>query len=412
MNVYAFITPIVVLLLLLEIIISAVGRKGVYGFQDTITNLGTGIGNQCVNLAVAFLVYKWYGWLYQFAPWQVPTTWYSMLGLLIISDFVFYWFHRTGHRVNIFWAAHMPHHSSEEMNLSVGIRASFTQRLFQFLFFDWVLVLLGFSPEQVYAVAAVHLLLAYWHHTRLIKRLGWIERLFVTPSHHRVHHGVNPQYIDKNYSEFLIVWDKLFGSYEEEREEVCYGITHPPRTWDPVSVNFQFWRQLVSDAWRTRSWWDKLRIWFMPTGWRPADVRDQTIPERIGYGLAEQVKFTSRSFEGSSSYLVAQVVLGLAYMYVTINMAWPLTAWHRVALSFGLFLMITSWGGILQARAWAIPLEIARLLYMAASVLIVLDATGIAPWTGWLTVLVAGAAGISILWFSYIAQRNRVALTR
>src|SRR5690606_3574368 len=107
-----------------------------------------------------------------------------------------------------------------------------------------------------------------------------------------------------------------------------------------------------------------------------------------------------RSFEGSSSYLVAQVVLGVAYMYVTINMAWPLTAWHRVALSFGLFLMITSWGGILQARAWAIPLEIARLLYMAASVLIVLDATGIAPWTGWLTVLVAGAAGISILWFS------------
>jgi sterol desaturase/sphingolipid hydroxylase (fatty acid hydroxylase superfamily) len=407
MNVYAFITPIVVALLLFEIVYSAITRKGVYTFQDTITNLGTGIGNQCVNLAVAFFVYKWYGWLYQFAPWQVPTTWYSMLGLLIISDFVFYWFHRTGHRVNMFWAAHMPHHSSEEMNLSVGIRASFTQRIFQFLFFDWVLVLIGFSPEQVYAVAAVHLLLAYWHHTRLIGRLGWVERIFVTPSHHRVHHGVNPQYIDKNYSEFLIIWDKLFGSYEEEREEVCYGITHPPRTWDPIFINFQYWRQLWSDAWHTRNWFDKLRIWFMPTGWRPADLisRDVVPPERIGYNLEHQVKYRSTPFAGTTGYLVAQVLLGLGYMYVTINMAWPLAAVDRIVLSLGLFAMITSWGGLLQARRWALPLEIFRLLYMAGTVVFVLDRTGLLPWTSWLTVMVAMASGVSILYVSFQVRR-------
>lgn len=405
MNVYAFITPIVVLLLLLEIIISVRTKRGVYNFQDTIANLGTGIGNQCINLAVAFLVYKWYGWLHQFAPWTIPTTWYSMLGLLIVSDLVFYWFHRTGHRVNIFWAAHMPHHSSEEMNLSVGIRASFTQRLFQFLFFDWMLVLIGFTPEQVYAVAAVHLLLAYWHHTRLIKRMGWIEKLFVTPSHHRVHHGVNPQYIDKNYSEFLIVWDKLFGSYEEEVEEVCYGITHPPRTWDPIFINFQFWRQLVSDAWRTRSWRDKLRIWFMPTGWRPADVSDGPAPETIGYTLAEQEKFRSTPFPRMTGYLIAQVLLGLGYMYVTINMQWPLGAVDRVVMAIGLFGMIVSWGGIMQARRWAVPLEIFRLLYMAGTLVLVLHRTGLLPWTSWLTVFAALAAGISITYFSYHVRR-------
>jgi len=410
MNVYAFITPIVVLLLLLEIIISMRSKKGVYHFQDTIANLGTGIGNQCINLAVAFFVYKWYGWLHQFAPWSIPTTWYNMLGLLIISDFIFYWFHRTGHRVNIFWAAHMPHHSSEEMNLSVGLRASFTQRLFQFLFFDWVLVLVGFTPEQVYAVAAVHLLLAYWHHTRLIKRLGWIERFFVTPSHHRVHHGVNPQYIDKNYSEFLIIWDKLFGSYEEEVEEVCYGITHPPRSWDPLLINFQFWRQLVSDAWHTRSWWDKLRIWFMPTGWRPADLRSEAAPERIGYTLAEQVKFRSEPFADMNGYLLAQVVLGLGYMYVAINMQWPLSALDRLVLSVGLFAMIISWGGILQARRWAIPLEILRTLYMAGTVVFVLHRTALLPWSSWLTVFVALAAGISITYFSYRVLWHRSAV--
>ena len=412
MNVYAFITPIVVALLLFEIIYSVRTRKGVYNFQDTIANLGTGIGNQCINLAVAFFVYKFYGWLHQFAPWQIPTTWYSMLGLLILSDFIFYWFHRTGHRVNIFWAAHMPHHSSEEMNLSVGIRASFTQRLFQFAFFDWVLVLVGFTPEQVYAVAAVHLLLAYWHHTRLIGRMGWIEKFFVTPSHHRVHHGVNPQYIDKNYSEFLIIWDKLFGSYEEEQEEVCYGITHPPRTWDPIFINFQFWRQLWSDALRTRSWWDKLRIWFMPTGWRPPDVRDEVVPERIGYTLAEQQKYRSTPFPRMEGYLVAHVLLGLGYMYVTINMQWPLSALDRVVMSVGLFAMIVSWGGILQARRWAVPLEVFRLLYMAGTVVFVLHNTGLLPWTSWLTIGVSMAAGLSMLYFTFQVRRARVAVAQ
>jgi alkylglycerol monooxygenase len=407
MNVYAFITPLVIVLLLLEIAYSTVARKGVYDFQDTITNLGTGIGNQCINLAVAFFVYTWYGWLYQFAPWQIPTTWYSMLGLLIISDFVFYWFHRTGHRVNIFWAAHMPHHSSEEMNLSVGLRASFTQRLFQFLFFDWILVLIGFSPEQVYAVAAVHLFLAYWHHTRLIKRMGWFERIFVAPAHHRVHHGVNPQYIDKNYSEFLIIWDKLFGSFEEEDEEVCYGITHPPRTWDPLFINFQYWRQLWSDAWHTRRWWDKLRIWFMPTGWRPADMRTGPPPAVIGYTLAEQRKYQSEPFEGMKGYIIAQVMLGLAYMYITINMALPLSALDRVVLSLGIFMMITSWGGILQARSWAIGLELFRLLYMTTCVVLVLDSNGIAVFTGWHTSLIALVAGISMLYFLYRVRRPK-----
>lgn len=408
MNVYAFITPIVVALLLFEIIYSARANKGVYRFQDTITNLGTGIGNQCVNLAVAFFVFKWYGWLHQFAPWHISTTWYSMLGLLILSDFVFYWFHRTGHRVNIFWAAHMPHHSSEEMNLSVGIRASFTQRVFQFLFFDWVLVLIGFSPEQVYAVAAVHLLLAYWHHTRLIKRMGWFEKLFVAPSHHRVHHGVNPQYIDKNYSEFLIIWDKLFGSYAEEEEEVCYGVTHPPRTWDPLYVNFQYWRQLFSDAWHTASWWDKLRLWFMPTGWRPVDMRDEAVPERIGHGLSEQVKYTSDPFPNMTGYLVTQVILGLGYMYVAINMGWPLDAFDRIILSLGLFLMITSWGGILQARKWALPLEIFRTLYMASTLVIVLHKNAILPWTSWLTVFTALASGVGLLYFAFQVRRAQV----
>lgn len=409
MNVYTFITPIVLILLIAEIIYSVKTKNGMYPFQDTVTNLATGIGNQCVNLAVAFFVYKWYGWLFQFAPWHIPPTWYNLLLLLLLQDFIFYWFHRTGHTINIFWAAHMPHHSSEELNLSVGIRASFTQRLFQFLFFDWVLVLIGFSPEMVYAMAAVHLLLAYWHHTQLIKRLGWFEKYFVTPSHHRVHHGVNPQYIDKNFSEFLIIWDKMFGTFEPEDEEICYGITHPPRTWDPIFINFQYWKQLWDDAVAAPYWWDKIRLWFMPLGWRPRGLRTEAdVKKRIGYTRAEQIKYVSKQFKNIKPYILVQIGVGLAFLMVTINLSLPLDYIHRGILSLGIFMMIISWGGLLQAKSWALTLEVVRLLFMGISLVLILNAAGIASWTSWSTIVTGLTVGLSILYMSFYIKKDQL----
>lgn len=405
MNVYAFITPIVVLLLVLEIIYSVISKNGKYTFQDTITNLGTGIGNQCINLGVAFFVFKWYGWLYAQTPFRIEETWYALILLLLLQDFIFYWFHRTGHTINVFWAAHMAHHSSEEMNLSVGIRASFTQRLFQFLFFDWILVLVGYSPEAVYSMAAIHLLLAYWHHTAVIKKMGWFEKYFVTPSHHRVHHGVNPQYIDKNFSEFLIIWDKMFGSYEEEVEEVCYGITHPPRTWNPIHVNFQYWNQLCDDAKATNFWWDKIRIWFMPLGWRPRDL--EPYPKgRVGYNRSEQTKYVSKPMAKSKNYLISQVAIGLSFLFFTINLQLPLEYWHRIILSIGIFLMIISWGGILEAKPWATLLEIFRILFMGISLVFVLNNSGISSYQNWTTIAICIIAGICILYFSLVVAGN------
>ncbi|TYP98809.1 sterol desaturase/sphingolipid hydroxylase (fatty acid hydroxylase superfamily) [Tenacibaculum adriaticum] len=407
MNVYAFITPIVVILLVLEIIYSVRVKNGKYPFQDTITNLGTGIGNQCINLGVAFFVYKWYGWLYEITPFEIPIVWYTLILLLLLQDFVFYWFHRIGHTINIFWAAHMAHHSSEEMNLSVGIRASFTQRLFQFLFFDWILVLIGFSPEAVYSMAAVHLLLAYWHHTAVINKMGWWEKFFVTPSHHRVHHGVNPQYIDKNFSEFLIIWDKWFGSFEEEVEEVCYGVTHPPRTWNPVHINFQFWKQLWDDAKETNYVWDKIRVWFMPLGWRPRDLEPYFSNGRIGYTKAEQTKFVSNPMKNSKNYLVAQVGIGILFLFFTINLQLPLIYWHRILLSIGVFGMIISWGAILESKRWAVSIEVLRILFMAISMVYVLHATGISSYQNWTTIAICFISGISILYFSLVVAKSK-----
>lgn len=399
MNIYALITPLVILLLLLEIIVTWRLRNGKYPFQDTVTNLGTGIANQCVNLAVAFFVYKWYGFLHEITPFHIPFTWYTGILLLLLQDFVFYWFHRLGHTINIFWAAHMPHHSSEEMNLSVGIRASFTQRLFQFLFFDWILVVVGFSPDAVYAIAAIHLLLAYWHHTAYINKMGWIEKLFVTPSHHRVHHGVNPQYLDKNFSEFLIVWDKWFGSFEPEGEEVCYGVTHPPKTWNPIYINFQFWKQLWDDAVAAPYFWDKIRIWFMPLGWRPRGLPPYG-DSALGYNKSQQVKYESTPFSNSKAYLIVQVALAMVLIFITINLSLPLAYYHRVLLSAAIFLMVISWSGILEGKNWAIALEIFRSVFMGGALLYSLTDAGITTIDSWITIITALVVGFNVFYSS------------
>jgi alkylglycerol monooxygenase len=407
MDIYALIIPATLLLLILEILYDYFKKDSqLYSFQDTISNLGTGIGNQCINIAVLFfIVDKFYPWVQQFAPWQVESTWYNILLLLVISDFVFYWFHRTGHKVNVFWAAHMPHHSSEEFNLSVAMRSSFTQRTFQFLFFDWVLVLMGFPPNMVYMVAGIHLFIAFWHHTKIIGDMGWFQKVFVAPAHHRVHHGVNLQYLDKNFSEFLIIWDKMFGTYEPEVEEVCYGLTHPPRTWDPIYINIQFWKQLFDDAIAAPHFIDKIKIWFMPTGWRPRGIEPYPPLAEIAYTKKEQTKFYCKQFKGLKPYLILQVIMAIPFLYLIIGLKLGdqlgITNLHRIIMSSGIFIMIIAWGGMTEAKKWSNFLEVFRLLFMGIVIIVVLYSLQHIEIMSWVSILVSLFVGASILYVSF-----------
>ena len=217
-NIYSFITPIVVVLILMEVAYCFVTKKDYIKFNDAVTSLGTALGNQCVNLLVAFLVVESFSWLYQFRFFTIPTSLTNFIILLVLFDLFFYWFHRHNHTINILWAAHMPHHTSEEFNTFVATRASITQRIFSFTYM-WPLVFVGFRPEAIYAASAVQLLIAFWHHTRTIGKMGWFEVVFNSPSHHRVHHAMNEKYLDKNFGEIFIIWDKMFGTFKAEEEE-------------------------------------------------------------------------------------------------------------------------------------------------------------------------------------------------
>ena len=243
--------------------------------NDTISSLSSGITNvtkDVLGLSVAIISYAWLE--KRVALTQVPSGWVTYVIAFIALDFAGYWVHRISHEINFFWNNHIVHHSSEEFNLACALRQSISSFVRIFTVFLLPAALLGVPPEVIAVVAPLHLFAQFWYHTRHIGRMGILEHIIVTPSHHRVHHAINPEYLDKNYGQIFILWDKWFGTFREESPEVpcVYGVTRPVRTWNPIRINFMHVWLLIRDAWRASRWQDKFRIWFMPLGWRPADV--------------------------------------------------------------------------------------------------------------------------------------------
>jgi len=243
--------------------------------SDMISSLSSGITNvtkDVLGLSVAIISY---GWLTsKVAITTIDSGWPTYVIAFIALDFAGYWVHRISHEYNLFWNNHIIHHSSEEYNLACALRQSISSIVRIFTIFLLPAALLGVPQEVIGIVAPLHLFAQFWYHTQHIGRMGFLEHIIVTPSHHRVHHAINPVYLDKNYSQIFIIWDKLFGTFQEERDDTpaVYGVTRPVRTWNPIKINFMHLWLLIKDAWHAQSWWDKLRIWFMPLGWRPADV--------------------------------------------------------------------------------------------------------------------------------------------
>ena len=243
--------------------------------SDMISSLSSGITNATKDVLGLSIAIISYGWLVnKVAVTQIETGWITYLVAFIALDFAGYWVHRISHEYNLFWNNHIIHHSSEEFNLACALRQSVSSIVRIFAIFLLPAALLGVPQHVIAIVAPLHLFAQFWYHTRHIGKMGFLEHIIVTPSHHRVHHAINPIYLDRNYSQIFIIWDKLFGTFQEELPETTpvYGVTRPVQTWNPIKINFMHLWLLIKDAWRAQRWWDKLRIWFMPLGWRPADV--------------------------------------------------------------------------------------------------------------------------------------------
>ena len=268
--------PFFISLILIEIVLSKIYRKDyVMRSMDTLSSLCSGLTNIIKDvLGLTFIIIS-YGYMVEhFALFKMESSIMVYVIAFIGIDFAGYWVHRINHNINYFWNHHIIHHSSEEFNLACALRQSISNFFSISFIFLIPTAILGVPPEVIAILAPLHLFAQYWYHTRLIGKLGLLEYIIVTPSHHRVHHAINNEYLDKNLSQVFIIWDKLFGTFQEELEGVppVYGVKRPLRSWNPILINFSHLFQLIKDAWRTNNILDKFRIWFMPTGWRPQDV--------------------------------------------------------------------------------------------------------------------------------------------
>lgn len=287
---------------------------------DMISSLSSGVTNSTkdvLGLSVAIISY---GWLVEHLTiYQVQSSWLLYVIAFLALDFSGYWVHRLAHTVNFFWNNHIIHHSSEEFNLACALRQSISVyfRIYAFLLIP--AAIFGVPQQVIAVVAPLHLFAQFWYHTRHIDKMGWLEYIIVTPAHHRVHHAINPEYLDKNYGQIFIFWDRMFGTFQEERADIpaVYGVTRPVRTWNPIKINFMHLWLLAKDAWHTQSWKDKLRVWLMPLGWRPADVIEKYPVEKIE-DVYHFEKYDTPASKGMMVYLWIQLfclLLIVSYLF-------------------------------------------------------------------------------------------------
>ncbi len=382
--------PAYLVLIAVEVWVARRRRADLYRLNDAINDVSTGILMQLAVLAFGALIVAGYVGVYEtwrLAEWspQRAATW---IACFLAVDFAYYWFHRLSHEVNFLWAAHVVHHQSEDYNLAVALRQSSLQPFLSSVFY-LPLALLGFPPLVFFVCSALNTIYQFWLHTQLIGRIGPLEAVLVTPSHHRVHHGRNPIYLDRNHGGTFIVWDRLFGTFQREEEVVVYGITKPLTSWNPIWANLHYWVELAQTARATRSWGDKLRIFFAAPGWAPADQGGPEVPPPVDVGVS---KFDLPYPRPVGEYACVQFAF-LGVMAVgLISFGTSLDAGVAAAAGLAVAWGLLNLGGLFETRPWALHSEAARVALLPLASLVVLSGA-----SAWIAAAAFGA-GAAVFW--------------
>lgn len=382
-------------LIALELLVLRVQKKrGYYVFADSIASLSCGVGQQVLAvLVVDGVKIGAYTAMWHYARLgTVPSTPWSWLALLFAVDLAYWTYHWASHRVNFFWATHAVHHQSEEYNLTTALRQSWFSSLTSWIFYA-PLALVGFSPAMFVAMSTINTLYQFWIHTRTVGTLGPLEWVLNTPSHHRVHHGTDPRYLDKNYAGIFILWDRLFGTFEREHGEPVYGTVKPLSSWNAAFANVEPFERLWAmsrDAKRLR---DKLYVWIAPPEWRPADLGGLVTPPEVS--RATQEKFSTPVSSGLALYVATwfALVAGAVFALLWAGGALPLVV--RASLVGWVLLTLGTWGGLLEGRRWAVGVEAGRLGLTLALVALTTRGTGLMP-IGLAATAVVGV--LSLVW--------------
>lgn len=357
----AWAIPLFLLFIGIEYWVSRKKGKRYFSFSNSIANLNVGVAERLLDTFTVGVFYFVYDYLYRhFGIFSIRSSVLLWIALLICTDFIWYWYHRLAHEVNLLWSAHVVHHQSEDFNYTVSARITVFQAFARMMFWS-VLPVIGFPPAMIISVQLVHGLYPFFIHTRAIGRLGILEYVLVTPSHHRVHHACNEQYLDKNYGDVLIIWDKLFGTFTPEKEEPVYGLTKPLDSHSFLWQHFHFILEMLYAAREAPGWQQKLKVIFGK-------------PDNINPGIRQELEktFLLRSSAAGSTrrlhdYVVWQMagVITLLFFFLLLEKYVPVFV--QACITLLIFLTLINSGAILEQRRWVFYLEYARLLVVFAA---------------------------------------------
>jgi sterol desaturase/sphingolipid hydroxylase (fatty acid hydroxylase superfamily) len=345
--------PAFLVLIAIEFIVNHVKRTDYYRLNDAANSLAMGMLSRVTQILYAAIPFSFYVYFYEdFALFTWENTALTWLIAFVLYDLGYYWNHRIGHTMNISWASHVIHHSSEEYNLTTALRQTSVPNIIGWVFYI-PLALLGFPPWVLFTVASLNLLYQFWVHTQLIDRMPeWYEAIFVTPSNHRVHHAKNKIYVDKNYGGVFILWDRLFKTFQPElkEEKVIFGISTQLASWNPIWGNLHFLTSLIKDAWRTQNWFDKLTLWFRATGYRPADV-EKKYPIIKSNNATD--KYDIELSAGSKWYILSQLVFIVSGVVFFMAKAPEMEIEQHFAMGITLVFALLSMGKVQENSPWA-----------------------------------------------------------
>ncbi|GAB3963773.1 sterol desaturase family protein [Spirosoma terrae] len=391
-NWLAFAVPFFLFFIGLEYIVSRWQKKTYFSFNNSVANLNVGIAERLIDSFTVGVFYFVYDYLHRhYAIFDIKSNAWTWICLLLATDFVWYWYHRLAHEINVFWAVHVVHHQSEDFNYTVSARITVFQAIVRTGFWS-VLPIIGFPAEMITTMLLVHGLYPFFIHTRTVGKLGWLEYVFVTPSHHRVHHASNPDYLDKNYGDVFIFWDKLFGTFIEEKEEPVYGLTKQLDSHSFLWQQFHFLLELLTQVHRTPGIQAKIKLLF-----DKPDAVDPTIRNGLEAKLLlrSSVRASSRRFKG---YVVGQLtgILLILFSYLLFEdyVSWPL----KISIALFILLTLINCGALLEQRQWVLYPEIARLAVLWLGLYILLGDP--------MLIILAYIGGLSVwAYFSLIQKR-------
>jgi len=362
-NYLAFAIPAFFLFVFIEYKIAQHRKlQTVFKYESSVANFSVGIAERLLNLFIAASFYQVYYWVYNnYAIFDIPNRWYVWLILLLATDFVWYWYHRLGHEINFLWAAHIVHHQSEEFNLTAAARITTIQAVFRNVFWC-TLPLVGFHPNMIITILLAHGAYSFFTHTQLIGKLGWLEHIFITPSLHGVHHASDEKYLDKNYGDVFVFWDKLFGTFQTEEEPPKYGLTHPIKNYSFLWQHFHYYLEIIEAYKRADGFKAK---WVAAFG-SPA-LMDQDIRPYLEEKYLQSKKQSSSSIK-FKAYLNIQLILVIGLLTLTTFFYKQISGLDSAAILIFILLTLINIGALLEQRRWIYYLECFRLILISAYV--------------------------------------------